>query len=386
MEVKKNKGLRIGGFRLTIDPLLPAVIVLIGWLLSERYFPAYTFGYIPEVNYILGGIASIMLTFSILFHELGHAFTAMASRLSIDRIHLFLFGGMAELKHRPITSWQEMAIAVSGPLASFLLAAIVWAVTAFIPPQHELSHLVLIFVVQINVLLGLFNLIPIFPLDGGRALRAFLWHIFDGFYKASMATLYISYALIGTLFLISIVDLLIVDSGYTLIILLLATYLVYTIYNGKKELLHKPEFVDLLYRIDEVNQLDSVIEQIDSTDTDYLIRSVVPVVEQNKIITAILGMHLRQAAQLREIEPRNLINDDLIKLSEPLRPGTYIDLGNPATFNRRIAFMADFVPVVHNQYFLGMCDSNEMRFWLNEKEFYDPNKPYIAEEVSKQHE
>jgi Zn-dependent protease len=380
MEVKKTKGLRIGGFRLTVDPLLPAVIVLIGWLLSERYFPAYTIGFIPEVNYILGGIASLMLTFSILFHEFGHAFTAIASRLGIDRIHLFLFGGMAELKHRPVTSWQELAIAISGPLASFLFAGIVWLVESTIPANFELTSIVLRFVVQINILLGLFNLIPIFPLDGGRALRALLWKVLNGFYRASVATLFISYILIGVLFVLGIADWLFLSSGYALILFLLAVYLLYTMYNGKKELLHKPEFVDLLYRIDEANNLSLVIDQIDSTDTDYLIRSVVPVVDENKLLMSISGKDIRHAAQLREIKPLNLFKQDILKLADPIVVGNHIDLGNPETFDKGVMFQADFVPVVHNQYFLGMCDSNEMRFWLNEKGFYDPDKPYISDE------
>jgi Zn-dependent protease len=380
MEAKKTKGLRIGGLRLTVEPLLPAVIVLIGWLLSERYFPAYTFGYIPEVNYILGGVASIMLTFSILFHELGHAFTAMASRLGIDRIHLFLFGGMAELKHRPVTSWQEMAIALSGPLASFLLAGIVWLILELIPSDFELTTLVLRFVVQINVLLGLFNLIPIFPLDGGRALRALLWNVLDGFYRASIATLRVSYLLIALLFVLGFVDMLFVSSGYTIILLLLATYMVYTIYNGKKELLHKPEFVDLLYRIDLVNDLNSVIEQIDATDTDYLVRSAVPMVEENKLTAVLLGSEIRRAAHLRGIEPRSLQSDVVLKSAETIKIGHYIDLGNAETFGRNVLYPTDFVPVVQHYYFLGMCDSNEMRFWLNEKGFYDADKPYISED------
>jgi len=283
------RGLQIGGLRLTIDPLLPVVIILIGWLLSERYFPPYTIGYLPEVNYFLGGAASVLLTFSILFHELGHATAARISKLGIDRIHLLLFGGMAELKHRPVTAYQELSIAVSGPLASFLLAGLVWSAKSWIDPENTLLIILFQFVVHINVLLAGFNLIPIFPLDGGRAARAFVWLLLGKFHTASVVTLYLSYTLIVLIMLAGIADLTLYSTPYGLLILLLAAYLFYTVSGGKKELTHKPEFVDLLYRLDSPYSLQETVRQIQESDSRYLPRTVLPVLTDNYLQELFMG-------------------------------------------------------------------------------------------------
>lgn len=378
MSSKKSRGVRIAGFRVTIDPLLPVVIILIGWLLSVRYFPAYTIGYVEEVNYILGGLASLMLTFSILFHELGHAVAAVKSRLRIDRIHLLLFGGMAELKHRPVTGYQELIIALCGPLASFLLAGVAYGILFFLPLTNSLVSLVLQFVAHINVLLGIFNLIPIFPLDGGRAIRAFLWQMLGRYYQASQLTLNISYVLIGTMFLAGLADLLLVKTGYQLIILLLAAYLSYTVYNGRKELIHKPEFIDLLYRVENQHDFPAMVKQIMSSDETYLRRTILPIVDnQSETLTAVInGGNLHNYSVSENKSPSEISMDEISHIVLEPQLGFYIDLSEADSFDTGIEFNSDFVPVVQNGQFLGLCDANEMRFWLNEKEFYSVHKPY----------
>ncbi|MCH8495852.1 MAG: site-2 protease family protein [Balneolales bacterium] len=377
MSSNKSRGMRIAGFRVTIDPLLPVVIILIGWLLSVRYFPAYTIGYVHEVNYILGGIASLMLTFSILFHELGHAIAAVRARLRIDRIHLLLFGGMAELKHRPVTGFQELIIALCGPLASFLLAGIAYGILFFLPLTNSLISLVLQFVAHINVLLGLFNLIPIFPLDGGRAIRAFLWQMLGRYYQASQVTLYVSYVLIGAMFLIGFADMLLIKSGYQLIILLLAAYLSYTVYNGRKELIHKPEFIDLLYRVENQHNLPETINQIVNSDETYLRRTILPVVHQDgTLVSVVNGGNLHNYSVSENKSPTALLPHEIEHLIMEPQLGFYIDLSESDSFATRIEYNSDFVPVLQKGQFLGLCDAYEMRFWLNEKEFYSVNKPY----------
>lgn len=378
MTISGIRGLKIGGLRLTVDPLLPVVIILIGWLLSERYFPPYTIGYLPEVNYFLGGAASVLLTFSILFHELGHAFAARISRLGIDRIHLLLFGGMAELKHRPITAYQELGIAVSGPLASFLLAGLIWSAKGWINPESTLLIILFQFVVHINVLLAAFNLIPIFPLDGGRAARAFLWLLIGKFHDASVATLYLSYVLIALITLIGIADLTLYSTPYGLLILLLAAYLLYTVSGGKSELTHKPEFVDLLYRLDTPYNLEQTVRQIQQSDSRYLPRTVLPVLSDNYLQGVVHGQHIQKLDE-------NIKGDDIdVKipgLQMDTTYGTYIDLSNPESYSNDVVYHSDYVPVVQNGYFLGLCDAYELRFWLNQKDLYDPTKPYDPTDV-----
>ena len=378
MSRPQQKGVRVAGFRVTVDPMLPVVIVLIGWLLSDRYFPSYTYGYIPQVNYILGGIASLMLTFSILFHELGHALAAVWSRLSIDRIHLLLFGGMAELKHRPQTGFQELGIALSGPLASLLLGGMVWLAMMVFSGADMLVLVLLQFVVHINILLALFNMIPIFPLDGGRATRAILWQFMGRYHHASITTLYVSYLLIGIIFVAGVTDLFLGITPYGLLLMLLAAYLTYTVYNGKRELVHRPEFVDLLYRLEHPDDIRSTIEQINSSDSRYLPRTTLPVLVENHLVSVISGTRMHNYLHT---QGDSSADDGYAELEVPPAAGNYIDLSVAQTYDTQIRYQTDFVPVVQKGYFLGLADANEMRFWLNQKELYDPDKPYDPNDV-----
>ena len=374
----KEKGIRIAGFKVTVEPLLPVVIVIIGWLLSERYFPALTIGYYPHMNYILGGVASIMLTFSILFHELGHAYMAVKLKLQIERIHLYLFGGMAELKHRPIFPRQELFVALSGPLASFLLSGIFYLVFLFLPPDVHLTRMVFKFLVQINFLLAAFNLIPIFPLDGGRCIRAIFWFITRKYSKASVGTLYLSYTLIGVILILGIIDWSVYSSGFEYIILLLAIYLGYTVWSGHKELLHQPNLEDLVFEINHLNDATLVIEQILQQNKYFLPRTVIPIVEDDVLKNVVRGRALHNESITNSIDPVDLIRSKGLEFISELTIGDFIEILNPDTFATKISFSADFIPVTEAGRFIGLCDANEMRFWLleNNKElknqiFYD---------------
>ena len=366
---------RIAGFRVTIDPLLPVVIILIGWLLSERYFPIHTIGYVPEINYLLGGIASILLTFSILFHELGHAIVAVRSNLQIERIHLFLFGGMAELKHRPLTPLQELSIAISGPLFSFLLAAIFWVIGYLTPASENLVGVALMFVIQINVLLGLFNLIPIFPLDGGRALRAFYWYIGRRYIGASKATLYTSYTLIGIILIIGVIDLMFYESGYETITILLAIYLIYTVFKGRTELMHAPTLEDYIYTFDPTEDSKALIDQVLHLNDYSLRRAIIPVLEDGVLVKVIRGQHVHNALVLQKITSDQLHYDGLLSFYADVNMGDFIDLAEKNTYDRKIRYSADFIPLLNNKAFVGLCDAYELRFWLRENLCVETHNP-----------
>lgn len=361
-----SKGIKIAGFRVTVEPLLPVVIVVIGWLLSERYFPTLTLGYHPYINYILGGAASLLLTFSILFHEFGHAIVAVRSNLLIERIHLYLFGGMAELKHRPIFPKQELLVALSGPFASFLLAIIFYLISTQLPPSSTLTRLVFSFLVQINVLLAVFNLIPIFPLDGGRALRAFFWMLTSRYHKASLTTLYVSYVVIGALFITGLLDYLYFHSGYEVILVLLAIYLGYTVWSGRMELNHNPQFHDLIYHVDLEPTAYNIIKQILSSNEQFLTRTIIPVLQNGALQHVIRGSYLHNESVLKDVQIQQTPDKVLSHFYSEVFPGDYIDLAVASTFDSDIMYSADFVPVMEDNIFIGLCDANELRFWLME--------------------
>lgn len=156
---------------------------LITWSLSTYYFPKAA----PELptasHWVKGFIAALLLFASVAFHELAHSFVSKRYRISIIGITLFIFGGVAQMKGEPPTPKAELRIAIAGPLSSFFLAAVFYLfyMTAGSPGGKALYS----YLAQINLILGGFNLIPGFPMDGGRVLRSILWEKTKDYFYAT---------------------------------------------------------------------------------------------------------------------------------------------------------------------------------------------------------
>lgn len=128
-------------------------------------------------------IATSLLFFvSVLFHELSHSVVARAYKIRVVSITLFVFGGLARIGREPSKAIQEFNIAIAGPVASFFLAGIFWLVTA---SPGEMLHALGTYLAGTNFMLAAFNLLPGFPLDGGRIFRAIVWAITKDFSRAT---------------------------------------------------------------------------------------------------------------------------------------------------------------------------------------------------------
>jgi Zn-dependent protease len=159
---------------------------LMTWSLSTYVFPHDPLlpRHLSSVEYwILGAITALLLFVSVLIHELAHSFVALARGLQARSITLFIFGGVSSLGGDAKEASTEFLVAIVGPLTSFGLAGIAYVVALLVDvPQVDL---VASYLVYINVVLGLFNLVPGFPLDGGRVLRSVLWGMTDNVRKAT---------------------------------------------------------------------------------------------------------------------------------------------------------------------------------------------------------
>ena len=158
------------------------VFGLITWSLSTFYFPEAAPD-LPTASYwIKGALAALLLFASVTFHELAHSYVAMKYRLSIEGITLFIFGGVAQLKGEPPHPKAEFRIAIAGPLSSFFLSALFFflSMTAAGGVKALFSYLA-----QINFIIAVFNLIPGFPMDGGRVLRSAIWSKTKNFFYAT---------------------------------------------------------------------------------------------------------------------------------------------------------------------------------------------------------
>jgi Zn-dependent protease/CBS domain-containing protein len=148
------------------------VFGLITWSLASRFFPEAAPD-LPIIYYwIKGGLAAVLLFASVAFHELAHAFVARQYRLSIEGITLFIFGGVAQMKGEPPSPKAEFWIAAAGPFSSFCLSVLFYLLTMTVVGG---TRALFSYLAQINFMLGLFNLIPGFPMDGGRILRSAIW-------------------------------------------------------------------------------------------------------------------------------------------------------------------------------------------------------------------
>ena len=175
---------RIWSIPIGVHPTWFLIFGLVTWSLAGGYFPQ-EYPDLPVVAYwLLGVITSLLFFGSVLVHELAHAFVARRNGLPVEGITLFIFGGAATIGKEPPSAGAEFRIAVAGPLASFGLALFFEALF-LLDQQIPLLAAPSVWLARINLMLALFNLIPGFPLDGGRILRAIVWHRTGNFYRAT---------------------------------------------------------------------------------------------------------------------------------------------------------------------------------------------------------
>lgn len=166
------------------------IFLLVTWTLATGYLPEELPGLSPTRYWAMGAVAALLLFLSVLLHELGHSYVALRYCIPIERITLFIFGGVAHMRKEAPTPRAEFLIAVAGPIVSFVLGMACFGLTALaesIQSPTDIQGVVMLGALlgMVNLQLGLFNLIPGFPLDGGRVLRAGLWAWGKDFYRAT---------------------------------------------------------------------------------------------------------------------------------------------------------------------------------------------------------
>jgi Zn-dependent protease/predicted transcriptional regulator len=166
------------GFKVSADISWLILAVLVTWSLAKGFFPHYFPGF-SEVNYWWMGIAgAIGLFMSIVFHEFCHSIVARQFDIPMNGITLFIFGGVAEMNKEPENAKSEFFMAIAGPLSSVLLSGIFFLIYTAGKTANWSGpvNAVLAYLSILNIILAGFNMIPAFPLDGGRILRSILWY------------------------------------------------------------------------------------------------------------------------------------------------------------------------------------------------------------------
>jgi len=160
------------------------VAALITWSLAGGYFPQQYPGWAGTTYWIVGAITALLFFGSVLLHELAHSILALREKVPVRSITLFIFGGVAQINREPPTAGAEFRIAIAGPLTSLGLAGLSSLLGSAVTGSAVLAA-PLAYVGRINLMLALFNLIPGFPLDGGRVLRSILWGLGATFRSAT---------------------------------------------------------------------------------------------------------------------------------------------------------------------------------------------------------
>ena len=167
---------RIAGIPVGVSPLWLIIVALITWSLGAGYYPGEVHGITAPEAYALGLASALLLFASILAHEFGHALVARRRGVEIEEIDLWLLGGVARMSGRPRSASDELRFALAGPAVTAVIAAIFGALALGLPESTPAAlRAVIRYQAEVNLLILGFNLVPAFPLDGGRVARALLW-------------------------------------------------------------------------------------------------------------------------------------------------------------------------------------------------------------------
>ena len=199
---KRMKLFKLLGFEVRIDLSWLVIAVLVTWSLAKGAFPYWYPALAPATYWIMGVVGALGLFISIVAHEFCHSLVARKFGMSMKGITLFIFGGVAEMGDEPPTARAEFMMAIVGPLSSLAIGAVFYLIhrggmTAGWPtPVNAVTY----YLFYINLILAAFNLLPAFPLDGGRVLRSILWGAKDNLRWATRVS-----SAIGTAFGIGLI-------------------------------------------------------------------------------------------------------------------------------------------------------------------------------------
>jgi Zn-dependent protease len=176
------------------------IFFLITWSLAAGYFPQQHPNWDPRLYWVIGVITSLLFFLSVLLHELSHSVVARLRGMEVRDIVLFVFGGVSEIKDEPSSAGAEFVMAFVGPLTSFIIGGICFGAYLLLRNVSEPAAATARYLFWINILLGAFNLVPGFPLDGGRVLRSIVWGITRNLEKATRwavhSGMFVAYGLI----------------------------------------------------------------------------------------------------------------------------------------------------------------------------------------------
>lgn len=173
---KSYRLFKLLGFEVSIDLSWLVIAVLITWSLASGLFPYYYKNLSTTTYWWMGILGAVGLFLSIILHELSHSIIARKHGIPMRGITLFIFGGVAQMSDEPPSAKSEFRMAIAGPIASIIIGVVLYGIDLVTEGIASIPfHGIIRYLAFINLILAAFNLVPAFPLDGGRVLRSALW-------------------------------------------------------------------------------------------------------------------------------------------------------------------------------------------------------------------
>lgn len=356
---------RLFGIEVGLDPSWFVIFLLVTWSLAGHYLMVNA-GWSGGLRLTLAVVTALLFFASVLAHEFGHSLVANALGAPVKRITLFIFGGMAHLSREPKRARDEFLIAIAGPLVSLALAAgfgLLW----LLGERGNLATLAALgfWLGWINLTLALFNLIPGFPLDGGRVLRAVIWGISGNAARATRVAAAVGQ---GVAFLLLGFGLWQFFGGAWVNGLWLA-FIGWFLYSAASSSVRQLALQDLLqgHAVREVMMLDCPRISPDTSVQALVDEAILPSGRRCFPVvvgSAFLGLvTLHQVKALpRERWPTTTVAEAMIPAEQLLTLGPDDELG--AAFERMTAEEVNQLPVVEDGRFVGMVTREKVLGFL----------------------
>ena len=377
---------RLFGIDVTIDWSWLLIFLLVTWNLAAFVFPVLHPNWSPVLNVTMAVAASILFFASVLAHELAHSLVATWRGLPVRSITLFIFGGVSNIEREPTSPGTEFLVAVVGPLTSLVLGALflmagailagrlrgpfgsVTKVLAGLGPAATL----LLWLGPVNIILGIFNLIPGFPLDGGRVLRSILWAVTNNLRLATRWATWVGQAIAWLL----IVGGIAMAFGYELPFfgggLVSGLWLVFIgwfMNNAATQSYQQVVMEDMLHGVPVARLMRSNTPTVppnlavSGLVDDYLMKSddrAFPVVDSGQLVGLICLKDVRKV-------PRQAWDTTLV--SQIMTPASQLDLVSPredvsAALSKLAQRDTSQLPVLEGGHLVGMLRQRDVMRWL----------------------
>ena len=306
---------------------LVLVFFLITWTLAYGFMPHYSPGLNPMQYWIMSIIGTVILFLSVLIHELSHSIVASRYGIKVKQIVLFIFGGVSDIEEEPKDFNKEFKMAIAGPAVSLVLSALFaifwWITTAIIMSSFDESFKTILIIINgilfyasfLNLILGIFNLIPAFPMDGGRILRSVLFSRNKNYDKSTRIAVRIGVIMSYVFFGLGILTILSGSFVSGIWIILIGWFL----QNGAETYLYQYDIMKILskIRLHELMKTNVIsvsdgltINEIIKNYFNIYMKSSFPVTKLNYEVVGIVT--LKRCANVPEHERDTIIVKDIM--------------------------------------------------------------------------